>query len=115
MVKINSTEFGYVTIDDKTYNSDIFVYWNGKIESAERDTRHLLTLKQTKKILDEKLETLLIGSGQDGYFEVSNKVMHVCQTKKIQLIVMPTPEAIEKFNELIEQGKKVIAFIHVTC
>jgi hypothetical protein len=75
----------------------------------------LLTLKLTKKILGKNPEILLVGSGHDGYFEVSDEVMHVCQNKKIQLIVMPTPEAVEKFNELIEKNKKVIAFIHVTC
>jgi hypothetical protein len=115
MVKINSAEFGYITVDDKTYSSDVFIYWNGKVENAEIDVRHLLTLKQAKKTLDKKPEILLVGSGEDGYFEVSDEVMHVCQNKKIQLIVMPTPEAIKKFNELIDKNKKIIAFIHVTC
>jgi hypothetical protein len=115
MVKIDSTEFGYVTIDGKTYSSDVFVYWNGKIENAEMDVRHLLTLKRARNILEKKPDVLLVGSGHDGYFEVSDEVMHVCQNKKIQLIVMPTPEAIEKFNELVNQDKKIIAFIHVTC
>jgi len=115
MVKINSTEFGYVTVDGNIYSSDVFVYWNGKIETAESDVRHLLTVKLTKKILGKNPEILLVGSGHDGYFEVSDEVMRVCQNKKIQLIVMPTPEAVEKFNELIEKNKKVIAFIHVTC
>lgn len=115
MARINSTQFGYVTIDEKTYSSDIFVYWNGKIEDAKTDVRHLLTLKQAKKILEKEPEIFLIGSGQDGYFGVSDEVMHACQNKKIQLIAMPTPEAVEKFNELIEKRKKVVAFIHVTC
>jgi hypothetical protein len=115
MVKINSAEFGYLTVDNNTYSSDVFVYWDGKTETAEAGVRHLLTLKQAKKILDRNPKILLVGSGHDGYFEVSDEVMHTCQTKKIQLIVMPTPAAIEKFNGLIEKRKKVIAFIHVTC
>jgi len=35
--------------------------------------------------------------------------------KNLSLIVQPSYEAVTKLNELVEQGKKVAALIHITC
>jgi len=30
-------------------------------------------------------------------------------------VVLPSPQAVEKFNQLTDEGKGVAALIHITC
>jgi len=33
----------------------------------------------------------------------------------IKLIALPSQKAVEKFNQLFDEGKRVAALIHITC
>ena len=112
---IDSTEFGSVTIDGKTYYSDVLVYWNGKVEEIKLKTRHLFDEPEFEKVKREKPEILIVGTGQGGLAEVSERVRGMCKELGIELKEAPSKEAIKLFNTALEKGKRVIAFIHVTC
>ena len=34
---------------------------------------------------------------------------------RLELHILPSPQAVTKFNGLLEQGKKAGALIHITC
>lgn len=112
---IDSTRFGSITIEGKTYESDVIVTSDGKVKEAELDTRHLVGERDFLMLLFERVDIVVIGTGQTGCVEISEKVKKFAKDKKIRLVVKPTPEAIETFNEFVRSGKKVVAYMHVTC
>lgn len=66
-------------------------------------------------LLKKNPEVIVIGAGQYGLVEISKDVKTITSKKGIDLIKFPTQQAIKKFNELIEKGKKVVGFFHITC
>jgi len=115
MVKINSTEFGSITIDGKKYRSDVTVNWEGKVKEVESESRHLISEKEFFDLVFERPEIIVIGTGASGLMEISPEVLNFAKKKKIEIISMLTSQAIKKFNQLVEAGKKVVAYMHVTC
>ena len=112
---IDSTEFGSITIKGRTYYSDVFIDWNGKVEEVKLQTRHLFDVPEFERIKERKPEILVVGTGQAGLAEVSDRVRKICKELGIELKEAPSKEAIKLFNEAVKEGKRVIAFIHVTC
>ena len=114
MIKIDSTRFGSITINGKKYNHDVTVNYRGKIEKGWLQTRHLIDEKEFFDFLKENPEIIVIGNGQYGACGVSNTFKKLAEERGIGVIVSKTPEAIEKFNELVKT-KSVVAYFHVTC
>lgn len=115
MVKIDSTEFGLIIIDGKRYRGDVIVNWEGKVKEIETETRHLIDKKEFFILLFERPEIIIIGTGVNGLMEISPEVLKFAKEKKIEVVSMLTSQAIEKFNQLVKAGKKVVAYMHVTC
>lgn len=113
MVKINSTKFGEVEIDNKTYYSDVIVWWNGDVELTEK--KHILEVDDVTPFIKKKAETVVIGTGQHGGVRLLPEVKQVLENKKIKLFVETSPNAIEIFNSFAATGKKVVAWVHTTC
>lgn len=112
---IDAARFGSITIDGKTYESDVVVTWGGKVKEARTEVRHLIGEPDFLKLLFERPDVVVIGTGQYGDTKVSENVKKFAEDKKIRLIAKPTPEAVEKFNQLAAAGKHVVAYMHVTC
>ena len=112
---IDSTEFGSVTIRGKKYEHDVVINYRGEVKKGWLQTRHLIDKKEFFGFLEENPDVILVGSGQYGDCEVSDDFVKLAEEKGIEVIIKDTPEAIKKFNELLKAGKKVVAYIHVTC
>ena len=114
MVIINSTKFGSITIDGKTYHEDVIITWDGEVKEIHLAVRHLFGLPEFNQITS-KIDLLIVGTGGSDLCKISDELREVCRERGIELIEMISREAIKKFNEAFNQGKKVAAFIHVTC
>lgn len=112
---IDSTEFGSITVNGKKYEHDIVIDYKGNVKKGWLQTRHLVAEKEFFDFVKEDPEIILIGNGQYGSAEVSDEFVRLAEEKGVEVIIKETPDAIKKFNELIETGKKVVAYIHVTC
>ncbi len=110
MIKINSTKFGEVTINGRTYYSDVIVFWDGRIEYVEKD--YFIDVDDVMKILENKINILIIGTGQDGSVRVSEKLRELAEDMKIKMFELKTPDAIELFNGFASQNRRVVAIIH---
>ena len=107
---INSTSFGSITIDNKKYNYDVWIFVDKTIQRRNRN--HEFTLEEFNIITKDNPEILLIGTGQYGVVKISEEVIKTAKEKNIELIYGKTPEVIKKFNEL---DKKIAAAFHTTC
>ena len=117
MVVINSTKFGSITIDGRTYAEDdnYIVFWDGEIRGLHTAVRHTFGRPELEIMLKKNPEMIIVGTGVSGLLRVSEEVRSLCRDKRVELIEIVSKGAIEKFNESFNQEKKVAAFIHVTC
>lgn len=114
-VWISSIEFGSITINRKKYEHDVIVTWQGKVKAIETETRHVIGEKEIAQILLERPEIIIIGIGQNALMKISPEVAAFAAEKKLKIIEKPTRQAVKEFNELAREGKKVVAYMHVTC
>jgi hypothetical protein len=117
--KINSTSFGSITVDVDTYKHDILIRLNGQVEKREKKlskelygTSHKISLEEAKYIYEEGIEKIIIGTGQTGFVKLSEEAEDFFRGKKCGVELLPTPWAIERWNEL--EGR-ITAMFHVTC
>jgi len=112
---INDYHFGSITINDRTYRSDVIIYPDKVDASWWRKEGHALYLADIKEIIDQNPEVLIVGTGAYGVLKVSDEVYELAAEKGIELIVRKTEEACKEFNRLSQSGKKVVAALHLTC
>jgi hypothetical protein len=108
---INSTSFGSITINNKTYDHDVWIFADKTIEKRNRN--HEFTLEEFNIITKDNPEILIIGTGQNGVVTIAKDVIKAAEEKNIELFYDITPNAIKKFNEL--RDNKIAAAFHTTC
>ena len=108
---INSTSFRSITVDNKMFPHDIWIFVDGSVK--ERNMNHEFTIEEFEIITKDNPDILVIGTGQYGVVKIKEEVLKKAQEKKIKLIIDKTPIAIKRFNEL--QGKKIAGSFHTTC
>jgi hypothetical protein len=116
------TKFGMVKFADKTYNYDIMVHQDGTVNRRDKNiskkkkgSSHIIAAEEVKIITDENPEILVVGSGQSGRLKVEDDARDLLSSKDIELIILPTKQAIIKYNELKNQNRRITGIIHVTC
>jgi len=112
VVEIDSSSFGSITIDGKTYCHDVYVLPLGRVE--EREYGHTFTRDQVEHVLKEKPEVVVIGKGTSGLAHLSGDARALLENKGIEIVEDKTSAIVNKFNELTKT-KKIAAIIHVTC
>jgi hypothetical protein len=117
--KIDSTDFGSITISGVEYEHDVLIRLDGSVQKRKKKlskavygTSHILSLDEAKHIYENGVKRLLIGAGQIGMVKLSEQAESYFREKRCQVIILPTPKAIEKWNEL--EGD-LIGLFHVTC
>lgn len=119
MVKFDSTSFGEVTIDGVSYG-DVLVVGDRILPRNKGTLRrvfgtsHAVSDEEVKKLLEGDPDVVIIGTGQSGVLRVEKAVEEKIKTAGVELIVLETPQAIRKFNE-ISRNRKINALIHTTC
>ncbi len=113
-MRIDSYTFGQLTVQGKTYTSDVIIYPESVHASWWRKEGHTLQIIDVKEALDRKPDILIIGTGYAGILSVPEAVRKSILSEGIELHVEKTGKAVELFNAL--QGKAVtIAALHLTC
>jgi len=114
-MKIERYEFGEITISGKVYSMDLIIYPDKIKENWWRKEGHSLCMDDIEEIFEYRPEILIIGTGYSGVMDVSENVIKEIEKKGIKVEVCLTKEAVKRFNEYIEKGKKVVCALHLTC
>jgi hypothetical protein len=114
---IDSYEFGVMIINGKKHTRDIMVFPDQLVKGWWRKEGHRLCVEDLKEILDmeDKPETLVVGTGYHGLVKVSSDVKGAVESSGIKLVAEPTREAYRTFNELLKSNRKAAAAFHLTC
>jgi hypothetical protein len=113
-MKIEHYSFGRITIDGKTYTSDVIIY-PGRVDSSWwRKEGHYLQVVDLVDVINAKPEVLIIGTGYSGVMMVPKETVSHLESKGIEVHVARSEKAVEMFNKL-QKEKLVIAALHLTC
>jgi hypothetical protein len=113
-MKIDSFSFGKITIQGKTYTSDVIVFPDRVLPDWKREEEHRPQISEFAEIVQAGPDVLIIGTGYAGVMSIADQIRNFLTSKGIDVRVDKTSRAMELFNSL--QGKeKVIAALHITC
>ena len=117
--KIEKTRFGSITIGEETYEHDIVIRLDGKVEKRKKKlskrqygTSHMISKDEAKFVYEDGCRELVLGTGQDDNVRLSEEAAEYFDRKGCKVIARPTPAAIDAFNE---SGKRKVGLFHVTC
>jgi hypothetical protein len=116
-MKITHYSFGKITIDGKTYTSDVIVYPDKVDPSWWRKEGHYLQPVDLTDIINAEPDVLIIGTGASGVMQVPKETLDFVKSKRISFYVEMTRKAVNLFNKLCQEkpDKKIIAALHLTC
>lgn len=113
-MRISHYSFGRITIDGKTYTSDVIIYPDHVDPSWWRKEGHSLDVSDLTDIIDVMPDAIVIGTGYSGMMNVPEETVKFIRARGIDVHVARTERAIEIFNSLHED-KKSVAALHLTC
>ena len=118
-MKIDSTQFGSITVDGKTYAHDVVVRLSGEVEKRKKKlskkifgTSHVMSLPEAEFVYERGSDLLVLGTGQYDNVRLSPEAAEFFERKGCEVVAEPTPRAITAFNRAT--GHKIGLF-HVTC
>lgn len=119
MVKIDGMGFGWIKVDGKKYRHDIVILPSGVIKRRSGGFlmfgSHSFKLKEFEEVLTERPDVVVVGTGTNGVATLSEDAKNFLEKAGTEWIALPSQKAVEKFNELVQCGRKAAAIIHVTC
>ena len=113
-MKIEEYGFGRIVIDGKEYAEDVIITPGGVKPNWWRQEGHDVKLFDLADVLDPKPRLIIIGTGASGMCRVSDEVRSYCNSQEVELVELPTPEAVVEYNELDDKAGVLVA-LHLTC
>ena len=112
---IDEYHFGLITINGKTYGSDVIVHGEKLINDRWwRGEGHNIAIEDLKD-LPKKFEILVIGNGASGVCQVPDETIDYVKKTGADVIVQMTGEAVKTYNQFLSDGKDVVGAFHLTC
>ena len=113
---IQSSSFGTMTIDGRTYTSDLFIFPDGTVKDGWwRRRGHVLGVDDIIALVDSSPDLIIAGTGTSGRMRPQADVLGFLETRGIQFIAEPNSRAVEIFNQNCTTGQAVGACFHLTC
>lgn len=112
--KIDFYEFGRIVVNGQEYRQDLIILPDRIIYPWWRIEGHSLDPADLKEVWSEKANFLIIGTGAYGLMKVKEEVKKKALNLGLILIIQPTSQAVQSYNQKLEEGKVMGAF-HLTC
>jgi hypothetical protein len=114
MGKITHYSFGSITVDGKTYASDVIIYPDRVNPSWWRNQGHRLQPADLGEVVESGIKTLVIGTGASGLMQVPKETVRFLESKGIEAHALKTSDAVEFYNRT-SGDRPVVAALHLTC
>jgi len=119
MSKVDSFKFGTIVIDGKKYGRDVVLLPDGTVHERKlgflKFGSHTLKKEEIDELIEASPEIAVIGIGVWSRAKVASDAEQALKEAKVELIALPSKEAVQRLNELTGKGKRVAALIHITC
>ncbi|MCK4968170.1 MAG: hypothetical protein KAS12_03875 [Candidatus Aenigmarchaeota archaeon] len=106
---IENYKSGIITIDGKEYQNDVLIKLDGQVELWMRTGGgKRVTKEDVIEAVKQQPEQIVIGTGANDTVEVADEARQHIIDQKINLSTEPIGRAIEKYNQLKQDGKQPI-------
>lgn len=112
--RIEHYHFGRITFDGHRHTQDLIILPERVIANWWRKEGHALHPEDLADVLEAAPETLIVGTGAHGMMEVLQETRRALEQAGIQLVAVPTAQAVDTYNELLKK-EPVAAALHLTC
>ena len=113
---IESTAFGTMTIDGRTYVSDLFIFPDGRVKDGWwRRRGHALHVDDILVLLDAAPQLIVAGTGTSGRMRPEADLLPFFRERGIGFFAEPNSRAVEIYNDNAAAGVAVGACFHLTC
>jgi len=112
---IEDYHFGSMTVRGEVHESDVQIFPSDEIKSWWRKTSHEVFLDDIEEVWQDEPEIIIFGTGSPGMMTITDEVKEKIKSLGIEMIIEPTKEAVERFNELKKEERRVAGFFHLTC
>jgi len=114
-MQITEYTFGKIAINGQTYLTDVIITPHSVKDNWWRKEGHNLSITDLADVIAARPEVVIIGTGYYGHMHVSELTRAFLQEKGIKIEVLPTSDAVEKFNQLQQKCARLVAALHLTC
>jgi hypothetical protein len=112
---IEEYAFGRITVDGRTYHSDIKIYPDGIKIDWWRKSGHKLRPDDLPELRNQKLDHFVIGCGFAGRLAVTGAARRLFDDLDLSWSALPTGQAVEEYNRRLADGERVGVVLHLTC
>jgi hypothetical protein len=116
-MKIDSAEFGSITVGGATYPHNILIRLSGEVVKRKKKlskkyygTSHLMSREEAEFVYEKGCDTLVLGAGQYGNVKLSPEAAEFFDHHHCRVILQPTPDAIETYNKTRGKTKTIGLF-----
>jgi len=117
--KITGFEWGEITISGVGSFRDAKVFPGGARgwDWNKTGTDHTpgIQIADIAELLEEGAEIVILSRGQQNQLKTMPETEKYLKEKGVDYEILTTTKAIDRFNELAEQGRKVAGLFHTTC
>ncbi len=117
VTRIESFSFGRIVIDGTAHRKDVVIYPDGSIAQRKGGLwlfgSHSFESQEIEEL--EGAEVVALGLGMLSRARLSGPAKEYLRKHDLEIRMLPTREAVNTFNQLIEQGRKAGAILHITC
>ncbi len=116
-MKFGGFSFGTITIDGTVHERDVVID-RGKTRKRKKNPSKQFrdefghTPLSVEEEIPWKCRQLVIGTGAQGKLPVMDQVRQEAERRKVELVILPTAEAIELLKR---EPEGTNAVLHVTC
>jgi hypothetical protein len=116
-MRFEEFSFGTIRIDGTTYEHDVVVDRGEILKRKKKASKRFReeyghTPLSVEEKIPWKCRRLIVGTGAYGSLPVMKEVRLEAERRKVELLVLPTKEALEVLNK---QPEDTNAILHVTC
>lgn len=112
---IEDISSGKITIDGKTFHSDLIIYPDGRIEDGwRRASGHQLIESDIAALIQSEPDILIVGGGVYGAMKPAKELKKRLADRGVELIAEVNQTAADAFNRMAP-SHKVGACFHLTC
>jgi len=112
---IDDYDFGEIMVNGVVYDRDLIITPSGVKPNWWRVEGHRLQLTDVQEVVNADVDVVVIGTGYDGRMIVDDDVIKAFKERGAEVYVLKSRQAVKKYNEEVEKGRKVLLLIHLTC
>ncbi|MGD8559165.1 MAG: Mth938-like domain-containing protein [Gammaproteobacteria bacterium] len=114
-MEISDYQFGAVTVNGRTYTSDVIITSDHVTDNWWREQGHNLSIRDLDKIIAAKPDVVVIGTGFYGRMQVPSETVRYLEEQGMEVHYSDSQNAVAEFNRLQQQCANIVAALHLTC